>query len=150
MLKVGDKIPDFELLDQNGKTIRSKDLIGKTLVIYFYPKDNTPGCTKEACSLRDSYNEFSTRGILVIGISADSPKSHQSFAAKFNLPFLLLSDPEKTVIKAFGAWGEKKMYGKTYEGIVRSTFIIDGEGQVTKVFPKVSPDGHAREILEAL
>ena len=143
-------MPAFELSDQQGKLIKSSEFAGKPLLIYFYPKDDTPGCTKEACSFRDAFKEYQDRGITVIGISADSSESHKNFAAKFNLPFILLADPDKAVIKAFGAWGEKKMYGKSYEGIIRSTFVIDARGTIKKVFPKVKPEYHAREVLEAL
>lgn len=147
MLSEGAPMPEFSLPDQNGRVFNSKDYIGKPLVIYFYPKDNTPGCTKEACSFRDSYGEYEKRGVTVVGISADSPVSHEKFVQKFNLPFILLADTEKKVLKAFGAWGEKKLYGKVYEGIIRSTFVIGSDGTVKKVFPKVSPEGHASEVL---
>lgn len=150
MLQVGDSMPSFELPDQQGKLVKSSDFAGKPLVVYFYPKDDTPGCTKEACSFRDTFKEYHDRGIIVIGISADTPQAHGKFASKYNLPFILLSDTEKSVIKAFGAWGEKKMYGKSYEGIIRSTFVIDGQGKIKKVFPKVKPEDHAKEVLEAL
>ena len=150
MLQRGDPMPAFELSDQQGKLIKSSEFAGKPLLIYFYPKDDTPGCTKEACSFRDAFKEYQDRGITVIGISADSSESHKNFAAKFNLPFILLADPDKAVIKAFGAWGEKKMYGKSYEGIIRSTFVIDARGTIKKVFPKVKPEDHAREVLETL
>jgi len=118
--------------------------------VYFYPKDNTTGCTAEACSFRDVYDDILEKGAVVLGISADSQKSHTSFKQKYNLPFYLPSDPEKEVIQAFGAWGEKKMYGKDYMGIIRSTFIIDENGTVMKVFPKVSPKEHAEEVLKLL
>ena len=147
MLSEGAPMPEFSLPDQNGRIFNSKDYIGKPLVIYFYPKDNTPGCTKEACSFRDSYGEYEKQGVAVVGISADSPASHEKFVQKFNLPFILLADTEKKVLKAFGAWGEKKLYGKVYEGIIRSTFVIGSDGTVKKVFPKVSPEGHASEVL---
>jgi peroxiredoxin Q/BCP len=150
MLQVGDSMPSFELPDQQGKLVKSSDFAGKPLVVYFYPKDDTPGCTKEACSFRDTFKEYHDRGIIVIGISADTPQAHGKFASKYNLPFILLSDTEKSVIKAFGAWGEKKMYGKSYEGIIRSTFVIDGQGKIKKVFPKVKPEDHAKEVLETL
>jgi thioredoxin-dependent peroxiredoxin len=150
MLKEGDHLPNFELNDQNGKLIKSVDFAGKPLVVYFYPKDNTPGCTKEACSFRDAFAQYKKRGVAVIGISADSSASHRKFVDKFQLPFTLLADTEKTVIKAFGAWGEKKLYGKVYEGIFRSTFVFGADGLVKKVFPKVSPEGHAEEILAVL
>ena len=150
MLKEGDLMPAFELEDQNGKKRNSAEFAGKALVVYFYPKDDTPGCTKEACSIRDAWADFRARGVAVVGISADTPASHAKFAAKFELPFILLADPEKKAIQAFGAWGEKTMYGKTYEGILRSTFVIGADGVVKKAFPKVSPEGHATELLGSL
>ena len=150
MLETGIKAPLFTLPDQNGKMHSLDEYRGKKVILYFYPKDNTPGCTKEACSFRDQYSEFKKRGIDVVGVSADSEKSHQTFAEKQHLPFVLLSDPEKKTIADYGAYGEKKLYGKTYMGILRCTFIIGGDGIVKKVFPKVSPAGHAEEILAAL
>jgi len=150
MLKEGDKAPAFALQDQNGNTVSLSDFTGKTVVVYFYPKDDTPGCTKEACGFRDSYADLTARGAVVLGISADSPDSHAKFVGKYDLPFTLLSDPDKTVIQAFGAWGVKKMYGKEYEGIMRSTFVIGPDGVITKVFPKVKPADHAAEILKLL
>lgn len=150
MIQEGERAPDFALKDANGKLWTLADFSGRTFVLYFYPKDNTPGCTKEACSFRDQYGEFKKRGIEVVGVSADSEKSHQSFAEKQHLPFILLSDQEKKTIAAYGAYGEKKLYGKTYMGTLRCTFIIGGDGVVKKVFPKVSPAGHAEEILAAL
>lgn len=150
MIQEGERAPDFALKDADGKMWTLADFRGKTVVLYFYPKDNTPGCTTEACSFRDRYDEFKKQGVEVVGVSADSEKSHKSFAEKQNLPFLLLSDPEKKTIEAYGALGERKLYGRTFLGILRSTFIIDGEGIVRKVFPKVTPAGHAEEILAAL
>lgn len=150
MIQEGERAPDFALKDANGKLWTLSDFRGRTFVLYFYPKDNTPGCTTEACGFRDRYDEFKKRGVEVVGVSADSETSHKSFAEKKNLPFILLSDPEKKTIEAYGALGEKKLYGRTFLGIVRSTFIIDGEGIVRKVFPKVTPAGHAEEILASL
>lgn len=150
MLKEGDRLPDFQLLDQNGATVRAADFAGKPLVVYFYPKDDTPGCTKEACSFRDAYADIRAKGAVVVGVSADDAASHLKFVKKFDLPFTLLADPEKKLISAFGAWGEKQMYGKTYEGILRTTFVFGPDGIAKKVFPKVSPEGHAQEILAAL
>ncbi len=147
MLKEGDRMPDFSLPNQNGEVVRSADLAGKPLVVYFYPKDDTPGCTKEACSFRDAYKEYADRGIAVVGISADTSGAHGKFAAKYALPFTLLADPDRTVIRAFGAWGEKKMYGKTYEGVLRSTFVVGADGIIKKVYPKVQPADHAVEVL---
>jgi len=150
MLKEGSKAPDFTLKNEEGREISLKDFKGKKVVVYFYPKDNTPGCTKEACSLRDSYDVILEKGAVVIGISADSEKSHENFKSKFSLPFFLLSDPEKKVIKAFGAWGEKNMMGKKYEGILRSTFVIDSSGVIVKVFDKVKTASHGDEVLSVL
>ncbi|MBN2442913.1 MAG: thioredoxin-dependent thiol peroxidase [Spirochaetales bacterium] len=150
MLKQGDKAPDFSLPDDQGNTISLRDFLGKKVVLYFYPKDNTPGCTTEACSFRDVYDTILEKGAIVIGMSADSITSHTNFKKKYTLPFYLLSDPEKEIIKKYGAWGEKKMYGKTYEGIIRSTFIIGEDGKIIKVFPKVTPKDHGEAVLESL
>lgn len=150
MVETGTKIANFTLKNEEGREISLADFRGKKVVVYFYPKDNTPGCTKEACAFRDNYDAILAKGAVVLGISADSVKSHGNFKSKFDLPFHLLSDPEKGVIKAFGAWGEKQMYGKSYEGILRSTFILDGEGTVMKVYPTVKPAEHAAEILKEL
>ncbi|MBN1523758.1 MAG: thioredoxin-dependent thiol peroxidase [Spirochaetales bacterium] len=150
MLKEGAKAPDFSLSNDEGKTFSLKDFKGKKIVLYFYPRDNTPGCTTEACGFRDVYDEILAKGAVVIGVSADSETSHQKFKKKFDLPFYLLSDPDKTCIKAYNAWGEKSMYGKMLMGILRSTFVIDEKGMVIKVFPKVSPKEHAKEVLEVL
>ena len=150
MLKVGDKAPDFTLADKNGNEVSLSDFIGKKVVLYFYPKDNTPGCTRQACAFAGAYREFEELGVEVIGISKDSISSHVKFAEKYNLPFVLLSDPEHKVIEAFGAWQEKKNYGKVSFGTVRSTFVIDENGIIEKVMPKVKPDTNAAEILEYL
>ena len=150
MLKEGDKAPAFTLKNAEDESISLSDFSGKTVVVYFYPKDDTPGCTIEACGLRDVYDDILAEGAVVLGISADSVKSHARFKGKFNLPFHLLSDPEKEVIKGFGAWGLKKNYGKEYEGLIRSTFVIGGGGIVIKVFPAVKPPEHAAEILAVL
>ncbi len=150
MLKEGDKAPAFTLQDAEDKTVSLSDFAGKTVVVYFYPKDNTPGCTKEACGFRDLNQEILDLNAVVIGISGDSVKSHQNFKTKFGLPFHLLSDPEKTVIQAFGAWGLKKNYGKEYMGLIRSTFVIGPDGVIKKVFPKVKAAQHPEEILEFL
>lgn len=150
MLKEGDIAPDFVLKEASGQEVRLSDFRGKKVVLYFYPKDNTPGCTKEACSFRDVYDYILEEGAVVIGISPDSPDSHQKFKAKQNLPFYLLSDEDHKVAEAYGAWGEKKAYGKTSVGIIRSTFIIDEEGKIIKVYPKVMPAEHGSEILEFL
>lgn len=148
-LNIGDKAPDFRGKDQNGNALSMEQFKGKKLVLYFYPKDNTPGCTSEACNIRDNYQEFLEKGYAVVGVSADSEKSHQNFISKYDLPFPLLSDPEKEVIKSYGAWGEKSMYGKKYEGILRMTFIISEEGFVEKIIEDVKTKDHSRQIFEA-
>lgn len=150
MLKVGDKAPDFSIINNEVKTISLADFQGKKVVLYFYPKDDTPGCTKEACSFRDVYDDILEKGAVVIGVSPDSQASHEKFRAKYGLPFHLLSDVDHTVSEAYGVWGEKKMMGKTYMGVIRSTFILDEQGIIIKAFPKVSPDNHGEEILESL
>ena len=150
MLNEGDKAPEFALKDQNGKTHKLSDYRGKTVVVYFYPKDDTPGCTKEACSIRDGWMELQKRGVIVFGISADDEKSHAAFAKKFNLQFPLLADADRKVINAFGAWGEKSLYGKIMQGIFRTTFIIDGNGVISKVIKKVDTEHHAEQILSEI
>ncbi len=150
MLEVGTKAPNFTLSDKDGNLVSLSDFIGKKVVLYFYPKDNTPGCTKQACAFAQSYDEFKAKDIIVIGISKDSAASHQKFAAKFDLPFILLSDPELSAIQSYDVWQEKKLYGKVSMGVVRSTYIIDENGVVEKVIPKVKPDTNAAEILEYL
>ena len=150
MLKEGDKAPAFTLNDETGASVSLSDFTGKKVVVYFYPKDDTPGCTKEACSFRDNHDAILAKGAVVIGISADDEKSHGKFKTKYDLPFYLLADPEKKAIEAFGAWGEKKMYGKSYEGILRSTFVIDENGTIIKAWPKVKPAEHAEEVLAVL
>jgi len=150
MLKAGDKAPAFALPSIEGRTVRLGDLRGKPVVLYFYPKDDTPGCTKEACSFRDAWSEIQETGAVVLGVSPDDAASHEKFRAKYRLPFPLLSDPDHAVADAYGAWGEKSMYGRKYEGILRTTFLIDGTGVVRRVFEKVRPDGHADEVLAAV
>ena len=150
MLKVGDKAPDFSLKDKDGNTVALSDFLGKRVVIYFYPKDNTPGCTRQACAFAGAYAEFERRGAQVIGISKDSVASHVKFAEKYSLPFILLSDPERQAIEAYGVWQEKKMCGKVGMGVVRSSFIIDEQGVIAAVMPNVKPDTNAAEILELL
>ena len=142
------KAPDFTLKDKNGNDITLSQFIGKKVVIYFYPKDNTPGCTRQACAFAGAYDEFRNKDIEVIGISKDSVASHLKFAEKHNLPFILLSDPELDAIQKYGVWQEKKLYGKVSMGVVRTTFIIDENGNIEKVMPKVKPDTNAREILD--
>jgi len=149
-LKEGMKAPDFTGTDQGGNEVSLKELKGKKVILYFYPRDNTPGCTKEACNLRDNYKGLTDKGFEVIGVSADSEKSHQKFIEKFDLPFNLISDTEKTVLQAYGAWGLKKNYGKEYMGIIRKTFVIDEDGAILKIFNKVDTQNHTEQILDAL
>lgn len=150
MLSVGSKAPDFTLMDQSGTPVSLSDFAGKRVVLYFYPKDNTPGCTRQACAFAGAYQEFKTLDTVVIGISKDSAASHQKFAQKYDLPFILLSDPDLTVIQAYGVWQEKKNYGKVSMGVVRSTYLIDPNGVIEQVMPKVKPDTNAAEILDYL
>lgn len=150
MLSSGTKAPDFTLSDKDGKNVSLSDFFGRKVVLYFYPRDNTPGCSRQACAFAGAFEEFKNLNAAVIGISKDSVSSHVKFAEKYELPFILLSDPEHSVIEAFGAWQEKKNYGKVSFGTVRSTFIIDENGVIEKVFPKAKPDTNAAEILEYL
>ncbi|WP_114108412.1 thioredoxin-dependent thiol peroxidase [Clostridioides difficile] len=150
MLSIGTKAPEFTLEDKDGNKVSISDFKGKKVAVYFYPKDNTPGCTRQACAFRNAYDGFKKEDVQVIGISKDSIKSHQKFAEKHELPFILLSDPDLVAIKAFDVWKEKKMYGKTALGVVRATYIIDENGIIEKVFEKVKPDTNAQEILEYL
>ena len=147
MLEIGNRMPDFSAADQNGNIVKSADLIGKKTVVYFYPKANTPGCTAEACSLRDNYERFLALGYNVIGISKDSVKAQKNFSDKYALPFPLLADTDALIIKAFGAWGEKKLYGKTNEGILRKTFIFNENGILEEIIDKVNTKNHAEQIL---
>lgn len=149
MLKEGDEAPEFTTKNQNGDDVSLADLRGKRVVLYFYPKDDTPGCTKEACSLRDSFEVFEEKKIKIFGVSIDDEKSHQKFIAKYNLPFDLLADTDKTLVNDYGVWGEKNMYGKKYMGINRTTFLIDESGKIAKIFKKVKVDEHADEVLKA-
>jgi peroxiredoxin Q/BCP len=147
-LKVGDKAPNFNGIDQNGKSIELGQLTGKKVVLYFYPKDSTPGCTAQACDLRDNYQMLLSKGYIVLGVSADSQKSHQKFIEKHNLPFPLIADTEKVIIKAFGVWGPKKFMGKTFDGIHRTTFIIDEQGVIEEIIDKVKTKEHASQIVK--
>ena len=150
MLETGMKAPEFALCNQNGETVRLSDFLGKKVVLYFYPKDNTPGCTRQACAFAAAYDGFRQRDVAVIGVSKDSVASHLKFAQKHDLPFILLADPELQAIQAYGVWQEKKLYGKVSVGVVRTTFIIDEQGNIEKVMPKVKPDTNAAEILAYL
>ena len=150
MLEVGMNAPDFALLDQNGQTVRLSDFLGRRVVLYFYSRDNTLGCTRQACAFARSHEQFLTKDVVVIGVSKDSAASHQKFAEKYELPFILLSDPELQVIQAYGVWQEKKLYGKVSMGVVRFTYVIDKNGVIEKVMPKVKPDTNAAEILDYL
>lgn len=150
MLSEGDMAPDFSLASDGGDTVRLADLRGRRVVLYFYPKDDTSGCTKEACGFRDALPEFDARGAVVLGVSPDDVDSHEKFRDKYDLNFPLLADPDHSVAKAYGAWGEKKLYGREYEGILRSTFVIDPDGRIEKIYRKVKPAGHADEILAEL
>lgn len=150
MLNLGDSAPQFSLPDQSGQIHSLQDYSGKWVVLYFYPKDDTPGCTKEACSFRDDKGKLEQMGAVVLGVSADDTQSHAAFASKYSLNFPLLSDTAKTMIQAYGAWGKKSMYGKEYEGVFRYTYLINPQGQVAKVWDKVKVDEHAQEVAEAL
>jgi peroxiredoxin Q/BCP len=150
VLNPGDLAPDFSLPDGQGNLVRLADLQGQRVVLYFYPRDNTPGCTKEACGFRDSYAEFQAQGVVVLGISTDDAKSHEKFTNKFQLPFPLLSDAEGKVAATYGCYGLKKFMGKEYMGITRTTFIIDPDGRIEKIYKKVKPESHAEEVLAAL
>ena len=149
-LKEGDIAPDFSLLASNGETISLKDYIGKKVVIYFYPKDDTPGCTIEACNFRDDHSEITDAGAVVLGVSKDDIKSHNKFINKYDLPFLLLSDESTEMISAYGAWVKKKMYGKEYYGVLRKTYLIDEEGKIQRIWPKVDVKTHSRDIIELI
>lgn len=149
-LKEGMKAPDFTGINQDDKEVSLSDFKGKKLVLYFYPKDNTPGCTAEACNLNDNLSDLTSKGFEVVGVSPDSTRSHLKFIAKYDLKFQLVSDPDKEILQAYGAWGEKKMYGKTYMGVLRKTFIIDEEGKIEKIFNKVKTKEHTEQIYSEL
>jgi peroxiredoxin Q/BCP len=150
MLQEGTTAPDFTLPADGGGEVTLSDYRGKKVVLYFYPKDDTPGCTTEACNFRDDYSDLIAAGVVVLGVSPDTIKSHDKFKLKYSLPFPLLSDPDHEIAELYGAWGEKKMYGRTYMGIIRSTFVIDEEGEIVKVFPQVRPKNHSQEVLAVL
>ena len=150
MLKEGDVAPDFSSKDQDGKAVNLKDLKGQRVVLYFYPKDDTPGCTKQACSFRDADDVYRSKNIRVLGVSTDDEKSHQKFISKFQLPFDLLVDSEKTIVNDYGVWGEKSMYGKKYMGVARTTYLIGPDGKVARRWDGVKVDGHAEEVLAAV
>lgn len=150
MLETGTTAPDFTLTDQHGSTVSLHDFAGKRIVLYFYPRDNTPGCTRQACAFAGAYQAFKDEDIVVIGVSKDSVASHKKFAEKYGLPFILLSDPELKAIEPYGVWQEKKLYGKTSMGVVRTTYIIGADGRITHVMPKVKPDTNAADVLAAL
>jgi thioredoxin-dependent peroxiredoxin len=150
MVEEGKPAPDFALTSDSGQTVRLSDFRGKPVVVYFYPRDDTPGCTAQACGIRDNYDAFGERGAVVLGISPDDESSHVQFKQKYGLPFTLLADPDHVVADQFGVWGERKLYGKTYMGVERSTFVIDPEGNVARVMRRVKPDTHADQVLEAL
>jgi peroxiredoxin Q/BCP len=149
-LQEGQAAPSFTAKNQDGKEIKLSDFKGKKVILYFYPKDNTPGCTVEACNLRDNYDALLEKGFEVIGVSPDSVKSHTNFISKYSLPFNLVADTDKEILKSYGAWGEKKMYGKTYEGVLRTTYVIDEEGKIEKVIEKVKTKDHAGQVLDSL
>jgi len=150
MVKEGKPAPDFELTSDEGTSVRLSELRGQPVVVYFYPKDDTPGCTTQACSIRDNYDAFGERGAVVLGISPDDESSHVKFKQKYGLPFTLLADPDHKVADQYGVWGERSLYGKKYMGIERSTFVIDAEGNVAKVMRRVKPDTHTQQVLDAL
>ena len=150
MLDIGMLAPDFCLKDQTGREHRLSDYLGKKVILYFYPRDNTPGCTRQACAFASAFSAFAQKGAVILGVSRDSVASHEKFAAKYGLPFPLLSDPSLEVLQAYGVWQEKKLYGKVSMGVVRTTFLIDGEGKIERIMPRVKPDTNAAELLELL
>lgn len=149
-IEIGDKAPDFKGLNQDGKEVKLSDFLGKNLILYFYPKDSTPGCTAEACDLRDNYQMWQSKSYEILGISPDSQKSHQKFIEKYNLPFDLISDTEKEILIAYNAWGEKSMYGKKYMGVLRKTYVINSKGIIENIFEKVKTKEHSNQILNEI
>ena len=149
-LKEGDVAPDFTVLTSGGQTVSLADFQGRPVILYFYPRDDTPGCTKEACAFRDAFADFTAKGAVVLGVSADSVKSHDKFIKKFKLPFTLLADEDKRIVDAYGVWGEKTFMGRRYQGIHRVTFLIGGDGRIQRIWPKLKPEEHAAEVLAAL
>lgn len=149
-LKEGDKAPDFSGVNEKGETVSLSDFKGQKLILYFYPKDNTPGCTAEACNLRDHHQVLKEKGYAILGVSPDSERKHQNFIGKYDLPFSLIADTDKEILQAYGVWGPKQMYGRTYDGVYRTTFVIDEEGTIEKVFKKVKTKAHAEQILESV
>ncbi len=150
MLEKNIKAPDFELLDEHGTPTNLSDYLGKPVLLYFYPKDDTPGCTTEACEFRDDYDQYGNAGVIILGVSPDSPKSHKKFKEKYNLPFTLLSDEDHSVCELYEVWGKKSMYGKEYYGVLRTSFLINSAGQLIEIFENVKPKGHSRQVLSAL
>ncbi len=150
LLEVGTQAPNFKTIDQNGELVTLEQFRGKKVILYFYPKDDTPGCTKEACAFRDNFEKFKEINVEVLGVSVDDEKKHKKFAEKYNLPFRLLADTEKKIVQDYGVWGEKSLYGKKYMGTNRVTYLIDENGKIEKVFPKVKPETHAEELLQVL
>lgn len=150
MIEIGMKAPNFTLSDQTGNSVSLSDYLGRKVILYFYPKDNTPGCTRQACAFAAAYEDFMERNVAVIGISKDSVASHTKFSGKYDLPFILLSDPQLQAIEAYGVWQEKKLYGKVSMGVVRTTFLIDEQGNIERIMPKVKPDTNAAEVLDYL
>ncbi len=149
-LKVGNKAPAFSLKNTEGQTVKLSDFKGKKVVLYFYPKDDTPGCTKEACAFRDDYAQLKKRGVVVLGVSGDDQKSHQKFTEKYSLPFTLLSDPDHAMMEKYNAWVEKSMYGRKYMGVARITYVIDEAGKIAYIFPKVKPETHSQDVLQVI
>ncbi|MCY2934312.1 MAG: thioredoxin-dependent thiol peroxidase [Planctomycetota bacterium] len=147
---IGETAPPISALDQSGKTVNLSDFLGKTVVLYFYPKDDTPGCTKEACGFRDDYASFTNKGVVILGVSPDDTAKHKKFVDKYNLPFSLLADPEKVICQAYGVWKEKSMYGRTSMGVERTTFVISPEGKIDKIFAKVKVEGHISKVLDSV